>query len=148
MSRLFSLNRKQHWTRRRILQYGFAGGAAIAAFKLLQNPNSSLAATPPLTEQDLEIDGNLTFNPMSILRDFDYGTLKQENGKAVREFEVVANSSVIKLNSAISYISWNLNGRNLEGQRGRTFAGYFSQSRRSFSQYALSWYSPRSNGRS
>ena len=112
MSRLFSSNRLQYWTRRRILQYGFIGGTAIAAFKLLKNPDRSWAAiTPPIPEQDLEIDPDLTYNPMSILRDFDSGTLKQENGKTVREFEVVANSSVVKLNSAVSYISWNLNGR-------------------------------------
>jgi FtsP/CotA-like multicopper oxidase with cupredoxin domain len=50
-------------------------------------------------------------NPMAILRDFNYGKLKRENGRTVREFEVTAKSTTIELNSAINFVSWNLNSR-------------------------------------
>ena len=103
---------KRYWTRRKILQYGLVGGATITAFKLFQSfNNSALAVAPPISQQDLEVGDDLTFNPMSILRDFDYGTLKIERGRKIREFQVLADSSVIPLNSAINYVSWNLNGR-------------------------------------
>jgi manganese oxidase len=46
-----------------------------------------------------------------MLRDFDYGTVTQENGQTVREFRVEAQTSTIKLDSAHSFITWNLNGR-------------------------------------
>jgi len=35
-------------------------------------------------------DGS-AFNPMTLLRDFDYGTIKRENGRTVREFEATAS---------------------------------------------------------
>ena len=112
MSQFPEIYKKQYWTRRNILKWGFGAGTAIAGYKLMQNfSNTSAVRIPQIEAKDLEVDGELTFNPMAILRDFDRGTLKQENGIAIREFKVVANSSVIKLNSAISYISWNLNGR-------------------------------------
>lgn len=48
---------------------------------------------------------------MAILRDFDYGVVKRENGRTVREFEVVADSVPLQLNDAVSFVSWSLNGR-------------------------------------
>lgn len=106
------IDNKQYWTRRRLLQWGLGTGALLTSFKLLQSTNNSdMIKVPPIAAQDLELSEGLSFNPMSILRDFDYGTLKQENGQTVREFKIEANSHTIKLNSAIDYISWNLNGR-------------------------------------
>lgn len=64
-----------------------------------------------------EIDVNQTpmldnpFNPMTILREFDYGIVKQEKGKLIREFEVTAKSSLFHLNSTLNFITWNLNDR-------------------------------------
>jgi FtsP/CotA-like multicopper oxidase with cupredoxin domain len=37
--------------------------------------------------------------------------VKQENGRTVREFRVEARTSTLQLNKAVSYVSWNLNGR-------------------------------------
>lgn len=112
MSQFPEIYKKQYWTRRNLLKWGLGTGTAIAGYKLVRDfSQTSAVKIPAIDAKDLEVDSELTFNPMSILRDFDYGTLKQENGLTVREFEVVADSSVIKLNSAISYISWNLNGR-------------------------------------
>ncbi len=48
---------------------------------------------------------------MQVLREFDYGRVKQENGRTVREFEIVVGTSTLQLNSATSYITWNYNNR-------------------------------------
>ena len=48
---------------------------------------------------------------MLVLRDFDYGTIKEKDGRTVREFEVYAHSTPLQLNSAITFVSWNLNDR-------------------------------------
>jgi FtsP/CotA-like multicopper oxidase with cupredoxin domain len=50
-------------------------------------------------------------NPMKVLRDFDYGTLKRENGRTIREFRITAGNSTIQLNSAVSFNAWNFNNR-------------------------------------
>jgi FtsP/CotA-like multicopper oxidase with cupredoxin domain len=100
------------WTRRQLLVRGFTalGASALGTAITLKN-NRSLAAAkiPPIKETTST--SNLGFNPMSILRDFDYGKVKRENGRTIREFEVTANSSPIQLNSAISFVSWSLNNR-------------------------------------
>lgn len=97
-------------TRRQFLTWGLAGlgtVTAVAVGSQLHRQAARAVKIPPLPETP----SDAPFNPMSILRDFDYGILKQENGRQVREFEVVAQSSVIQLNSAITFISWNLNNR-------------------------------------
>lgn len=91
-----------------MLQWGLAGaGISLAGLTLL---SGSVYATnsvkiPPLPE----FPPDLTFDPMSVSRDFDYGTIKSENGRKIREFEVVSQSSTLQLNRAITFISWNLN---------------------------------------
>ncbi|WP_013323501.1 multicopper oxidase domain-containing protein [Gloeothece verrucosa] len=119
-------SKNSFWTRRKLLISGLSGiGAASAAIAVsYQKRRSSLAVKiPPLPEKAEVAEG---FNPITVLRDFNYGTLKRENGKTVREFEVVAKSSTLQLNSAISFVSWNLNGRvpgptlrAIEGERVR-----------------------------
>ena len=52
-----------------------------------------------------------TINPMQIARDFDYGTVTRENGRTVREFRMEANTSVVQLNSAVTFNTWNVNNR-------------------------------------
>jgi FtsP/CotA-like multicopper oxidase with cupredoxin domain len=103
---------KKSWTRRQLLTVGLTG-VGITPLLVKFNSQISQASTsvkiPPLEEQSLPTGVN--FNPMSILRDFDYGQVKRENGRLVREFEVVAKSSIVQLNSAISFASWNLNDR-------------------------------------
>jgi manganese oxidase len=99
-------------TRRQFIQWSLlAGGISAAALKL--NPRQAYAANPvkipPLPKTDSTSD--LSFDPMSVLRDFNYGTLKEEDGRTIREFEVVAHSTTLQLNSAIAFVSWNLNDR-------------------------------------
>ena len=68
----------------------------------------NIIAPVELDQNSIELNG---FDPMQILRDFDYGKVSYEEGRRVREFHVEANSTTINLNAAIKYVSWNLNGR-------------------------------------
>lgn len=100
------------WSRRRLLQLGLAGagiaGAAVAA-RQFHSPHGAPPQIPPLADS-LPSYGN-GINPLAACREFDYGTLKQENGRTVREFQIVAQSTTLELNSAVSYVTWNYNGR-------------------------------------
>lgn len=102
------------WSRRQLLRGGLVGLGAGAIASLIwksQGKTPLQAAQVPAVELDQEsIDLN-GFDPMEILRDFDYGEVSYENGQRVREFHVEANSTTINLNAAIKYVSWNLNGR-------------------------------------
>lgn len=96
------------WSRRHLLKLGLAGagvtGAAIALQALKQH--SEPVRVPPNPETD-----GTGVNPMAVLRDFDYGTVKQEKGRTIREFRIVAGTSTIALNSAVSFNTWNFNDR-------------------------------------
>jgi FtsP/CotA-like multicopper oxidase with cupredoxin domain len=59
---------------------------------------------------------------MAVLRDFDYGTVKRENGRNIREFRIQASNSVLQLNSAVTFNSWNFNNR-VPGPTLRATAG-------------------------
>ncbi|MBW4663839.1 MAG: multicopper oxidase domain-containing protein [Chroococcus sp. CMT-3BRIN-NPC107] len=97
-------------SRRQFLEIALAGvgvtGAALAYQTL--NQKSESVKIPNLPSSDLPKDSN---NPMAILRDFDYGTIKQEKGRTVREYKIVADNSTIALNSAVSFNTWNFNNR-------------------------------------
>ncbi len=84
-------------------------GGAIA-LRHFSHSITSAVRIPTLDAETLATP-NIPFNPMAILRDFDYGTIKRENGQLIREFKVIANSSVLQLNPSISFVSWNLNNR-------------------------------------
>ena len=112
MSNLSDYFNTKSWSRRQILTWGLTGLGLTATAALLNSRlshSSSKVQIPPLEDQTEAT--NLNFNPTLILREFDYGKLKQEQGRTIRVFEVTANSSTLQLNSAISFVSWNLNGR-------------------------------------
>ncbi|WP_413165019.1 multicopper oxidase domain-containing protein [Capilliphycus salinus ALCB114379] len=111
MSNLSDYLNTKSWTRRQILTWGLTGLGVSATAAILNSrfQASSRVQIPPLEEQIEATDIN--FNPMAILRDFDTGKIIKENGQTIRVFEVTANSSTLQLNSAISFVSWNLNGR-------------------------------------
>lgn len=98
------------WSRRRVLAAGLACslGAALPSRPVLAAP--STIRIPPFPD-DRRRYGRNGFSPISLLRDFDYGTLKTENGRTVREFNLTADSHKIYLNRAISFVSWSVNGR-------------------------------------
>ena len=95
------------WNRRQFLKLGIFGTgvtlAGITTQYILPLLSSSLNAQAAINTIEL--------NPIGILREFDYGTLKQENGRQVREFQIKATNSKLQLNQAVSFISWNYNGR-------------------------------------
>jgi manganese oxidase len=97
-------------SRRQLLKYGGIAGLGLAGGSIAwQNfKPSATVQVPPLPTPDMA--GN-SFNPMQTLRDFDYGTVKQENGRTVREFKITAQNTILKLNEAVSFNSWNFNGR-------------------------------------
>ncbi|WP_414572047.1 multicopper oxidase domain-containing protein [Nostoc sp. CCY 9925] len=106
----FALGKEKLWSRRQLLKLGLAGVGVTGAAALWQTLNlqsRSMVKVPPL---DMEASDNVA-NPMKMLRDFDYGTVKQENGRTIREFQLTAGTSIVQLNSAVSYNIWDLNGR-------------------------------------
>lgn len=99
------------WSRRRFLYWGLAAaGLTGAAVAVQHSQRSMLQAQIPPFEKDLPTYGN-GISPMQVCRDFDYGTLKQENGRTIREFQITASSTTLQLNQVVSYPTWNYNGR-------------------------------------
>jgi FtsP/CotA-like multicopper oxidase with cupredoxin domain len=101
------------WNRRRLLQMGLgcvavAGG--VAGYQWWRQGAIAKSVRIPPLPKGTPSNGN-GINPMQAIRDFDYGTVKQENGRTVREFRIVAQTSTLQLNQAVSYITWNYNGR-------------------------------------
>ncbi|MFH7024618.1 MAG: multicopper oxidase domain-containing protein [Heteroscytonema crispum UTEX LB 1556] len=105
----FALGKEKLWSRRQLLKLGLAGAGIAGAGALWQtlNPQKQLVRIPPIATAAPSDSAN----PMTVLRDFDYGTLKRENGRTIREFRLTAGSSTIQLNSAVAYNVWDLNGR-------------------------------------
>ncbi|MDF5711561.1 MAG: multicopper oxidase domain-containing protein [Nostoc sp. S4] len=105
-----ALGKEQLWSRRQLLKLGLAGvgvTGVAALWQMLNLQSQSIVKVPPL---NMEASDDAA-NPTKMLRDFDYGTVKQENGRTVREFQLTAGTSIIQLNSAVSYNIWDLNGR-------------------------------------
>ena len=107
----------QSTTRRQLLRAGVilgaSAGASAIAVPLLTGKSRSIA-TPvqqgKVASSLFPVDGN-GFTPMTAVREFDYGTVTQENGRTVREFRVEAKSGEIQLNETTKFITWNLNDR-------------------------------------
>ncbi|MEG4168083.1 MULTISPECIES: multicopper oxidase domain-containing protein [unclassified Microcoleus] len=106
-----AIRKAGRWSRRQLLQLGIAGagvaGGAIALQNLTRKP-TSVARIPPMPADALTVSN---INPMQIARDFDYGTVTRENGRTVREFRMEANTSIVQLNSAVTFNTWNVNNR-------------------------------------
>ncbi|MGC1248572.1 MAG: multicopper oxidase domain-containing protein, partial [Spirulinaceae cyanobacterium] len=113
----------QPFSRRQVLQWSLlgAGGLGTMATVSYLRSSSSSSVRIPLISEELSDAGN-GISPLQILREFDWGTLKRENGRTVREFQAVANNSTIYLNSALPFKSWNINGR-VPGPTFRAKAG-------------------------
>lgn len=96
-------------SRRQLLKFGLAGAGVIGGTTLWQafGLRQSQVRIPPM---NVPADTK-AMNPTKILRDFDYGTVKRENGRTVREFRLTASTSTIQLNTAVSFNIWDLNGR-------------------------------------
>jgi manganese oxidase len=95
-----------YWTRRHLLKLGLAGvGASGIALALHQRQQSdrSVVKIPLLPTDAVPLADGM--NPMTVLRDFDYGTLKQENGRTIREFQIEVGTTIVQLNQAISFVT-------------------------------------------
>ncbi|MBD2251921.1 multicopper oxidase domain-containing protein [Nostoc parmelioides] len=106
----FTLGKKEFWSRRQLLKLGLGGVGVAGAAALWQRLNSQNKSIVRVPQVEMDAADNVA-QPMRMLREFDYGTLKQENGRTIREFQLTAGTSVIQLNSAVSYNIWDLNGR-------------------------------------
>lgn len=110
----FLLKQTPRWTRRHLLKLGLAGigvtGGALAVHQFIEQSYSlAKVKVPPLSgDAQAEVKG---MNPLTMLRNFDYGTVKKEKGRTIREFRIVAETSTVELNSAVSFVTWNFNGR-------------------------------------
>ena len=51
------------------------------------------------------------FDPQEILRDFDYGTVRREGGRSVREWEISAEDKQIEVAPGVKYDAWTYNRR-------------------------------------
>ena len=51
------------------------------------------------------------FNPTKFLRDFDYGEVRREGGRTVREWEITAEDVEIEVAPGIVYPAWAYNGQ-------------------------------------
>jgi len=108
-------------SRRRLLQGGLVCGATIGAGLAWKRYRSQpvLIPEPPNTDR---VNPDLPFDPMQTLREFDRGQVSREQGKTLRTFELTASSLPLKLNSAISFVSWSYN-RRLPGPTLRATVG-------------------------
>ncbi|HTL89499.1 MAG TPA: copper oxidase, partial [Leptolyngbya sp.] len=103
-------------SRRQLIQLGLLSGTGLAATAvglttLTQNRQNRSVVIPPLDIPQTKDAAN----PLAVLREFDYGTVTQENGRTVREFRVEARTSPLKLNGSTTFITWNLNGVMFDG---------------------------------
>jgi manganese oxidase len=107
-------NKTIGWHRRKFLKWGLAGtglaGSATLLYQLQHSHNFSKPVRVPPLPRAMPVPGQ-AISPLEMARDFDYGTLKQENGRTIREFRMVAGTSTLQLNSAVSFNTWNFNGR-------------------------------------
>ncbi|NJR59356.1 MAG: multicopper oxidase domain-containing protein [Cyanobacteria bacterium CRU_2_1] len=99
------INKRILWSRRQLLQTGLVGiglaGAATGFYQFQRRQAASTVEIPPIPE-NTPTEGN-GLSPMVLLRNFDYGTLKQEKGRTIREFQIIAENTTLQLNSAVSF---------------------------------------------
>jgi manganese oxidase len=102
------------WSRRKMIKWGIGSGVGAigAAYGLnsIDHRHQSMLKAPPMPEMTAEMTAS-GFNPVKYLRNFDYGTVTQENGRTVREFRLKAGTATVQLNKSTSFIVWNFNGQ-------------------------------------
>ena len=99
-------------SRRRLLQLSLAGlgiTGSVAGLQTLRSQINSPVRIPPILEKDNSWENYPGFDPMNILRDFDYGTITHKNGRPVREFQITANVTKTQLNEHVFFNTWSFN---------------------------------------
>lgn len=111
MNTNYTSNSEKPWKRRQLLKWGAAGmsifGASLLFHQVARSEDQVSIPSPP---QDTPLKGN-GVNPFTFLREFNYGTVKRENGRTVREFYLEATSGIIDLNTVVSFRTWTYNDR-------------------------------------
>ncbi|MFM2429435.1 MAG: hypothetical protein RLZZ511_648 [Cyanobacteriota bacterium] len=102
-------------SRRQLLLQGGAALSAIGGAGLLyrtwpRSPTNAATTTIRIPKPPTE-DTPYPYDPMQVLRAFDWGQMITEDGRSIRQFEVTANSMPVQLNAAVSYVTWTLNNR-------------------------------------
>lgn len=83
------------------------GAKAAPQNQMIQNLDDAMAMA--VGEVNHERNG---FNPSEILTDFDYGTVSTlEDGRTLREYNIVAINKDIEVTPGIVYPAWTYNGR-------------------------------------
>ncbi len=146
----FTLSKEKFWSRRQLLTLGLTSAGVVGATTLWQilNANQKSRIRVPPTEISMA-GNNSAARPMTVLRNFDYGTVKSENGRTIRQFELTAGNSTIQLNDAVSYNIWNLNGRipvDTASKTGQWRADSIPQPSGTFPFFTFSWCTYIRNG--
>jgi FtsP/CotA-like multicopper oxidase with cupredoxin domain len=110
------LESAERWSRRHVLklsllQLGLIGSAALAYKQRGDLKTAFNALTPSLGGHGEHGAGGAAALPMQMVREFDYGTLKQENGRTVREFRLEAHKVPMDLGKGVTFEGWSFNNR-------------------------------------
>ncbi|GFE69449.1 multicopper oxidase domain-containing protein [Chroococcus sp. FPU101] len=99
--------------RRQFLKWGLVTGVGAVGtavgLKALQPTQRKIVPIPEISDTT-KIE-SIGINPLAFARHFDYGKIIEENGRKIREFRVEARTTPVKLNEAVTFITWNLNGQ-------------------------------------
>ncbi len=117
----------------RISRRHLLGGAAVGAaslpalhelvphqglhdqFASAQGPHAGHAGHDPSAHRGASggrVDSRANgFDPHTLVRDFDHGTLRREGGRDVREWELFATDREIEVAPGVKYAAWTYNGR-------------------------------------
>jgi FtsP/CotA-like multicopper oxidase with cupredoxin domain len=82
---------------------GATGFGALATVPRKSDEHGEHNAMGPVGEVDHSANG---FDPHEILTDFDYGTVIQEGGRTVREWEVLAMDKEIEIAPGVYFPAW------------------------------------------
>jgi manganese oxidase len=96
------------WSRRRLLT---GGGLLLAGGSLLSLGRQAPATAAGAGGHSEGHPVDLPLDPQACLRSFEHGRVVQEQGRAVRVFEVEARSISLPLAEGVVFKAWTLNGR-------------------------------------
>ncbi|QPN66605.1 multicopper oxidase domain-containing protein [Synechococcus sp. CBW1006] len=111
-----SSSQPTRWSRRQILPLA-AGALGLGLGGLLLPRSGGVGRQPPAGQRHPPLspagegDRPLPFDPMAVLREFHTGTVRREDGRIVREFDLTADTTLLPLNPAVTFKAWALNGR-------------------------------------
>jgi FtsP/CotA-like multicopper oxidase with cupredoxin domain len=113
---------KKGVTRREFLKVGGAGMTGLvglSGLRSLTRPEAAYAAPPQQQDDEQSTDNHGRpgtvgtvdheangFHPMEILYDFDYGEVKEEDGRTVREWQMVAMDKEFEIAPGIFFPGW------------------------------------------